>query len=182
MWGLERKNIYIHKIKSVINLTFIFSALSSVAITSHRLNRARLCEGLEGNWVTNHYIAKEGGHIILNYKLQSVDFSEKSSTWVQLVCSPAQGFTMIFNRVLCDCLFVISPPDGHIPLGYGNTWVKCGVSQYGGIWKLSAEITEKLQCCCGNIPSRIMFFSIGTKEVSSGVFKKVLQKKMKNHL
>lgn len=86
--------------KSVINLTFIFSALPCVAVTSRGLSRARLREGLEGNWGTNHYIAKEDGDIILNYKLQSVDFSEKSSTRAQLACSPVQGFALIFSRVL----------------------------------------------------------------------------------
>lgn len=64
-----KENIYFHqkeKKKSVIKLTFIFSALSRVAVTSHTPSTARLCEGLRGNWGTNHFIDKEKGNLILN--------------------------------------------------------------------------------------------------------------------
>lgn len=45
----ERIYILGEKKKKVITLTFIFSALSCVAITSHSLSRVRLREGFEGN-------------------------------------------------------------------------------------------------------------------------------------
>jgi len=57
----ERKYIYSpeKKQKSVIKLTFIFSALSHVGVTSLTLSTARLHEGLKGNWGKNYYDDKE---------------------------------------------------------------------------------------------------------------------------
>lgn len=85
------------KKESVINLTFILSALSCVADTSPRQSRARCHEGLERNWSINHYIAKEEDNTILSSKLQSVDFSEERSTRVLLTCF--LGFCLVLFAI-----------------------------------------------------------------------------------
>lgn len=104
------------KKEGVISLTFILSTLSCVAVTSPGQSRARLYEGLEGNWSINHYIAKEEDNTILSYKLWSIDFSEGSSTWVQLACS--LGFCLVLFAIASSSSY------GHVLLGYGNIWVK----------------------------------------------------------